>query len=91
MCTFMQRHITSGVACLPLFAMQVGLWDINHPAGSSNNNDSSSSSYDGVLMFEPHRDYVSSLRWANTHTLISGSYDGTVRTLDVNTGESAAG
>jgi WD40 repeat protein len=66
-------------------SVQVGLWDIDHPP-SSGDGDSSSSSYDGVLMFEPHRDYVSSLRWANLHTLISGSYDGTVRTLDVNTG-----
>ncbi|WIA35857.1 hypothetical protein OEZ86_004241 [Tetradesmus obliquus] len=68
---------------------KVGLWDIDHPVDSSSSDSSSSSSsssYDGILMFEPHRDYVSSLRWTNPHTLISGSYDGTVRTLDVNTG-----
>jgi WD40 repeat protein len=41
-----------------------------------------------VLMFEPHRDYVSSMRWLGPsgQGLLTGSYDGLVRRLDVETG-----
>lgn len=71
--------------------LQVGLWDINHTAAegtSSDSDNNNSSSYDGVLMFEPHRDYVSSLKWLGPSGagLLTGSYDGLVRKLDVETG-----
>jgi WD40 repeat protein len=70
------------------------VWDINHTASKVDDQDggssgsSSSSGYDGVLMFEPHRDYVSSMKWLGPsgQGLLTGSYDGVVRRLDVETG-----
>lgn len=41
----------------------------------------------GVLMFAPHKEYVSGLKWVGAgspHTrLITSSYDGSLRALDV--------
>lgn len=70
----------------PLPCPQVGLWDINHSAEPDSSSDSSG--YDGVLMFEPHRDYISSMKWLGPTGagLLTGSYDGIVRRLDVDTG-----
>lgn len=41
-----------------------------------------------MLLFEPHRDYVSSMKWLGPSgsALLTGSYDGIVRQLDVETG-----
>lgn len=76
-------------------AMQVGLWDIDHTAaaGADDSTDTNSSGYDGVLMFAPHRDYVSSMRWLGQSGtgLLTGSYDGLVRKLDVETGGQEGG
>lgn len=71
--------LAAGVA----FCTQVGLWDIDHTSAGDD-----SSTYDGVLLFEPHRDYVSSLKWLGPSgsALLTGSYDGIVRQLDVETG-----
>lgn len=62
---------------------QVGLWDIDHTSAGDD-----SSTYDGVLLFQPHRDYISSLKWLGPSgsALLTGSYDGIVRQLDVETG-----
>lgn len=87
---------TQGVSCLafhpssskPIIAAadksgKVGLWDVDHPSAGDD-----SSAYDGVLLFEPHRDYVSSMKWLGPSgsALLTGSYDGIVRQLDVETG-----
>lgn len=71
--------LAAGVA----LCTQVGLWDIDHTSAGDD-----SSTYDGVLLFEPHRDYVSSLKWLGPSgsALLTGSYDGIVRQLDVETG-----
>lgn len=69
---------------VPLLHWQVGLWDVDHQAA-----DSDDDGFDGVLMFEPHRDYISSLKWLGPSgaALMTGSYDGVVRRLDVESGE----
>jgi WD40 repeat protein len=69
-------------------ALQVGLWDIDHTPTAGEDSSTDTSGYDGVLMFEPHRDYVSSMKWLGQSGsgLLTGSYDGLVRKLDVETG-----
>jgi WD40 repeat protein len=44
-------------------------------------------------MFEPHRDYISSMKWLGPSGagLLTGSYDGIVRRLDVDTGVCGVG
>lgn len=69
----------------------MGLWDVDFKADDGSDGGTASSSsgdYDGVLMFEPHRDYISSLKWLGPSgaALLTSSYDGTVRRLDVDTG-----
>lgn len=76
-------------------ALQVSLWDLDHPPAVPSvdgANDDDTSDYDGILMFAPHGDYVSALKWvggagAATAKLITSSWDTSVRVLDVNTGE----
>jgi WD40 repeat protein len=55
----------------------IGLWDVD--ASSEDNN--------GVNLFRVHSRAVCSLQWATSDTMISASYDGTVRRLDVETGK----
>ncbi|KAK3278453.1 hypothetical protein CYMTET_13611, partial [Cymbomonas tetramitiformis] len=61
----------------------VGLWDVNNAEGIAE---------DGVLLFKPHLQYVSGLRWAGAPSggscqLYSCSYDGSVRRLDPETAQ----
>lgn len=59
------------------------MWDVDAPPGSS---------CDGVAAFAPHSDYVSSLAWLDGGArLLSSSYDGTVRRLDVCSGARGGG
>ncbi len=51
----------------------VGLWRV----------DAHDEEYDGVLSFTPHSQYISGLAWDSDASLITSSYDGSVRKLDV--------
>ena len=52
----------------------LGLWNVDSTAEN-----------DGVYLFKPHSGAVSSLVWDNTgSSLLSSSYDGTVRLFDIN-------
>ena len=55
----------------------IGLWDV----------DASSDANNGVNLFRVHSRPVCGLQWATSHTMISASYDGTVRRLNVETGK----
>lgn len=55
----------------------IGLWDVDG-ATSENNN--------GVNLFRVHSRPICCLQWLNSNAMISASYDGTVRRLDVETG-----
>ena len=54
----------------------VGVWRV----------DEHDEEYDGVLSFTPHSQYVSGLAWDSHASLITSSYDGSVRKLDVEKG-----
>jgi len=71
-----------------LWCSQVGLWDVDYQGGDDGSGGGDGGGYDGVLMFEPHSDYISSLKWLGPsgQALLTGSYDGLVRRLDVATG-----
>lgn len=51
----------------------VGLWRV----------DEHDEEYDGVLSFTPHSQYISGLAWDADASLVTASYDGSVRKLDV--------
>jgi WD40 repeat protein len=69
----------------------VGIWKVDDDSSSSLQQQSSSSSGrmdtnhndDGVYLFKPHRGAVSCLAWTGGQQLISTSYDGTIRKLDI--------
>jgi WD40 repeat protein len=64
------------IACAGDKQGYVGLWDVN--SSSENNN--------GVHLFHVHSRPVCCLNWATSDTMVSASYDGTVRQLNVETG-----
>ncbi|EFJ47054.1 RWP-RK domain-containing transcription factor [Volvox carteri f. nagariensis] len=78
---------TSGSDRLTLAAAdkygKVSLWDVDVEAGGPAEKTA------GVLMFQPHSEYVSGLRWLGREAavgpcrLITTSYDGSVRALDL--------
>jgi WD40 repeat protein len=55
----------------------IGLWDVDAPIGASNN---------GVHLFRIHSRPICCLEWASPSTMISASYDGSVRSWNVETG-----
>lgn len=57
----------------------VGLWDVDAPPNDNDNN--------GVSLFRVHSRPVCGLQWATHDTMISASYDGTVRRLNVEVGK----
>ena len=65
------------IACAGDKLGYVGLWDVD--ASSEDNN--------GVSLFRVHSRPVCGLQWATSDTMISASYDGTVRRLNVETGK----
>ena len=56
----------------------MGLWDVD--AGSA------SLGKDGVYLFRPHTRPISTMEWTSPSTLITSSYDSSVRSFDVHTG-----
>lgn len=58
----------------------VGLWDVDavSPEDSNNNH--------GVSLFRPHSRPISCLEWLNHDNLVTASYDGSVRRLNVEKG-----
>lgn len=68
---------TKMIACAGDKQGYVGLWDVD--ASSSENNN-------GVHLFRVHSRPVCCLEWASSDTMVSASYDGTVRMLNVETG-----
>jgi hypothetical protein len=56
----------------------MGLWDVD--VGSS------SLGKDGVYLFRPHSRPISTMEWTSPSTLITASYDSSVRSFDVHTG-----
>lgn len=60
----------------------VGLWDVDVPS----TDDSGVSNNHGVTLFRPHSRPISCLQWLNNDNLISASYDGSVRRLNVEKG-----
>lgn len=60
----------------------VGLWDVDAPS----TDDSGVSNNHGVSLFRPHGRPISCLEWLNNDSLISASYDGSVRRLNVEKG-----
>lgn len=84
---------------MTLCCLQVSIWDVDYTAANSSSSNtvagagsSSSSDYDGVSMFAPHSDYVSAMKWVgggssgSATQLLSASYDGSVRLLDLQKG-----
>jgi WD40 repeat protein len=55
----------------------IGIWDVDAPPGASNN---------GVHLFRIHSRPICCLEWASPSTMISASYDGSVRSWNVETG-----
>lgn len=79
----------------------LGLWNIDHRHDSSTPKKTTTlllntepgflqleeeGSFDGILSFQPHYEYVSGLQWRGTHRLFTASYDGSLRLLDVEAG-----
>ena len=60
----------------------VGLWNF----GAGDGEDAPGE--DGVLLTRPHLEYVSGLHWSAGGRLVTSSYEGTVRSLDVEAGVS---
>ncbi|KAK9799849.1 hypothetical protein WJX73_009741 [Symbiochloris irregularis] len=72
----------------------VGLWNVDHIIQSDDNGDNvddDDAADDGVLEFQPHYSYVSGLRWigglGSSARLVTCSYDGSVRSLDLEKGQ----
>jgi len=66
----------------------VGLWNFD-AAGAEDEDGQASLGEDGVLLTRPHLEYISGLRWARAGArLVSSSYEGTIRSLDVQKGVS---
>ncbi|KAG7368653.1 WD repeat-containing protein [Nitzschia inconspicua] len=56
----------------------VGLWDVDTVSTNDNNH--------GVSLFRPHSRPISCLEWLNHDSMITASYDGSVRRLNVEKG-----
>ena len=56
----------------------IGLWDVDAPSSEDNHN--------GVHLFRVHSRPICCLEWASSDSMISASYDGSVRRLNVETG-----
>ena len=82
--------------------LQISIWDVNYDsaavaaagtsgtsAGAASDDGSDTDPFDGVAMFAPHHQYISGMRWLGSkgEQLLSCSYDGSVRVLDIATGE----
>jgi hypothetical protein len=67
------------IACAGDKQGYVGLWDVDAKDGNNNRNN-------GVHLFRVHSSPVCCLEWASNDSMISASYDGTVRRLNVETG-----
>jgi WD40 repeat protein len=65
------------IACAGDKLGYVGLWDVDALKTESNN---------GVHLFHVHSRPVCCLEWVTSDTMVSASYDGTVRKLNVETG-----
>jgi WD40 repeat protein len=65
------------IACAGDKQGYVGLWDVDTVSSESNN---------GVHLFRVHSSPVCCLEWVTSDTMVSASYDGTVRKLNVETG-----
>jgi len=65
------------IACAGDKGGHIGLWDVDAPSSDSHN---------GVHLFRVHSRPICGLQWATQDTMISASYDGTVRRLNVETG-----
>lgn len=62
----------------------VGIWNVDSRAKAVDDDNNNSNSNDGVHLFKFHSGSCSSLQWtAGGDALLSASYDGTVRLLDV--------
>jgi WD40 repeat protein len=63
--------------------------DATAAADDDNDDDEDDGGFDGVAMFAPHYQYVSGLKWLGPDgkQLLSCSYDGSVRVLDIITGK----
>jgi len=78
---------------------QVALWSVDYQSereGSSTaeeGGEGQGGTFEGIVRFEAHRQYVSAMRWVGSGLgakLMSASYDGSVRLLDVEKGEARA-
>ena len=56
----------------------IGLWDVDAPASEDNHN--------GVHLFRVHSRPICCLEWASSDSMISASYDGSVRRFNAETG-----
>ncbi|GHP04386.1 hypothetical protein PPROV_000314000 [Pycnococcus provasolii] len=63
----------------------VAIWDVrsNLSADSSSASTATPLGDDGVLVFRPHAQYISGMSWDSSIGLVTSSYDGTARMLDV--------
>jgi hypothetical protein len=66
----------------------VGLWDVDGGTSSSENNtnDISVKNSNGVSLFRVHSRPICCLEWLNNENMVTASYDGSVRRLNVETG-----
>jgi len=67
---------------------QIGLWNINGLHSSDFVSVDEEDDTDGVMLLQPHRGYISGVRWSRTDPtqLYTCSYDGAVRRLDAHKG-----
>jgi hypothetical protein len=65
------------IACAGDKLGYIGLWDVDAPTDDNRN---------GVHLFRVHSGPVCGMQWATPDSMISASYDGTIRRLNVETG-----
>jgi WD40 repeat protein len=63
----------------------VGLWDVDHYASATTTDNNNHHHHNGVYLFRPHARPICCLEWSSPSTLISASYDGTVRCFNAET------
>mmetsp|Transcript_13104 Transcript_13104/g.14046 ORF Transcript_13104/g.14046 Transcript_13104/m.14046 type:complete len:648 (+) Transcript_13104:66-2009(+) len=63
----------------------VGLWDVDGGCGASSENKNNKNS-NGVSLFRVHSRPICCLEWLNNENLVTASYDGSIRRLNVETG-----
>lgn len=63
----------------------LGVWDVAkaEEVQSENGDGDDGGAEDGVLLLRPHSQYVSGLKWVNASVLLTASYEGTIRRLDL--------